>query len=223
MGSACRPAVSRFPHTRCASAFRRKSTTANGASRPPRRSPHSCRNSDSRSRSKRAPASARLHDDAYRAAGVTVVTDTRALWSSSDIILKVRAPERHPALGVNEVDLLREGQVLIAFLWPAQNPDLLKRLAAKGVTALAMDSVPRISRAQKMDALSSMANIARLSRGHRGGAALRPILHRTDHGRRPDSAGEGARDRRRRRRTRPRSAPRAASARSSARSTRGRK
>src|SRR4029077_2195401 len=57
-------------------------------------------------------------------------------------------------------DLLRQGQVLIAFLWPGQNPDLLKRLTEKGVTALAMDSVPRISRAQKMDALSSMANIA---------------------------------------------------------------
>ena len=70
---------------------------------------------------------------------------------------------------------------------------------AKGVTALAMDSIPRISRAQKMDALSSMANIARLSRGHRGGGTLRTVLHRTDHRRRPDSAGEGARHRRRRR------------------------
>ena len=98
-------------------------------------------------------------DDAYRAAGVTVETDTRTLWSSSDIILKVRAPERHPGLGVSEVDLLHQGQTIIAFLWPAQNPELLKQLAAKGVTALAMDSSPRISRAQKVDALSSMANI----------------------------------------------------------------
>jgi NAD(P) transhydrogenase subunit alpha len=98
-------------------------------------------------------------DDAYRAAGVTVVADTRALWTESDIILKVRAPEHHPTLGVDEVDLLHQGQTIIAFLWPAQNPDLLKRLAAKGVTALSMDSVPRISRAQKVDALSSMANI----------------------------------------------------------------
>jgi NAD(P) transhydrogenase subunit alpha len=98
-------------------------------------------------------------DDAYRAAGVTVETDTRALWSSSDIILKVRAPERHTGLGVSEVDLLHQGQTIIAFLWPAQNPELLKQLAAKGVTALAMDNIPRISRAQKVDALSSMANI----------------------------------------------------------------
>ena len=69
-------------------------------------------------------------------------------------------PARHPQLNVDEVDLLRDGQVLISFLWPAQRPDLLDRLAKKGVTTLAMDSVPRISRAQKMDALSSMANIA---------------------------------------------------------------
>ena len=106
-----------------------------------------------------AGRTANFEDEAYRQAGVTVAGDAASVWSSSDIILKVRPPERHPALG-DEVDLLRQGQILIAFLWPAQNPDLLKRLAAKGVTALAMDSVPRISRAQKMDALSSMANIA---------------------------------------------------------------
>jgi NAD(P) transhydrogenase subunit alpha len=99
-------------------------------------------------------------DDAYRAAGATVIADTRELWSSSDIVMKVRQPEAHARLGGHEVDLLREGQVLISFLYPAQNPDLLQRLSAKGVTSLAMDSVPRISRAQKMDALSSMANIA---------------------------------------------------------------
>ncbi|HET9272129.1 MAG TPA: Re/Si-specific NAD(P)(+) transhydrogenase subunit alpha, partial [Vicinamibacterales bacterium] len=106
-----------------------------------------------------AGRTANFEDEAYRQAGVTVAGDAASVWSSSDIILKVRAPERHPALGIDEVDLLRQGQMLIAFLWPAQNPDLLTRLAAKGVTALAMDSVPRISRAQKMDALSSMANI----------------------------------------------------------------
>src|SRR6185295_8336781 len=77
-----------------------------------------------------------------------------------DIILKVRPPARHTGLNEDEVNLLREGQVLISFLWPAQRPDLLDQLSKKGVTTLAMDSVPRISRAQKMDALSSMANIA---------------------------------------------------------------
>ena len=107
-----------------------------------------------------AGAGASFDDEAYRKVGATVTSDVRDLWASSDIVLKVRPPEIHPDLGVSEVDLAHEGQVLIAFLWPAQRPDLLQALAARGVTALAMDSVPRISRAQKVDALSSMANIA---------------------------------------------------------------
>jgi NAD(P) transhydrogenase subunit alpha len=107
-----------------------------------------------------AGSAASFTDDAYRLAGATVVEDPRLLWSTSDIVLKVRPPAQNAALGQHEIDLLREGQTLISFLAPAQNPDLLQRLAAKGVTALAMESVPRISRAQKMDALSSMANIA---------------------------------------------------------------
>jgi NAD(P) transhydrogenase subunit alpha len=74
--------------------------------------------------------------------------------------MKVRAPEVHPVLGVDEVELLREGATLISYLWPAQNEELMQRLAQRKVTVMAMDSVPRISRAQKLDALSSMANIA---------------------------------------------------------------
>jgi NAD(P) transhydrogenase subunit alpha len=107
-----------------------------------------------------AGTAASFDDDAYREAGVTVTADAETLWSSSDIILKLRAPERSKESGRDEFDLLREGQVLICFLWPAQNPDLLDRLSGKGVTALSVDSIPRISRAQRMDALSSMANIA---------------------------------------------------------------
>ena len=105
-----------------------------------------------------AGAAAKFSDDAFRKAGVEIVQDTRTLWSQSDILLKVRAPEMHPALG-DEVNLLREGATMISFIWPAQNSDLMQRLAARKVTVLAMDSVPRISRAQKLDALSSMANI----------------------------------------------------------------
>ena len=97
---------------------------------------------------------ASFDDSAFRNAGAEVVTDREALWTESDIIIKVRAPEG------DELELLRSGQVLVSFLWPAQNPQLLGELAAKGVTTLAMDSIPRMSRAQKMDALSSMANIA---------------------------------------------------------------
>jgi H+-translocating NAD(P) transhydrogenase subunit alpha len=97
---------------------------------------------------------ANFSDDSYRKAGAEVVSGAQALWSAADIVFKVNRPT--PA----EVELMHEGQTLVSFLWPAQNPDLLKALAAKKVTVLAMDSVPRMSRAQKMDALSSMANIA---------------------------------------------------------------
>jgi len=99
-------------------------------------------------------------DDAYRAAGVEIVEDAQTLWASSDIVLKVRGPEIHPTLGTDEVGLLKEGGNLISFIWPGQNADLLQRLTARKATVLAMDMVPRISRAQKLDALSSMANIA---------------------------------------------------------------
>ena len=97
---------------------------------------------------------ARFSDEAYAEAGVTVVPTAADLWAQSDIVVKVRAPEE------TELAHARAGQTLISFVWPAQNPELLESLRAKGVNALAMDMVPRISRAQKMDALSSMANIA---------------------------------------------------------------
>ncbi len=96
---------------------------------------------------------AQINDDAYRAAGAEIVADRAKLWAMADIIFKVRAPSSE------EVGLLREGGTLVSFIWPAQNPELLRQLAARKVTVLAMDSVPRISRAQKLDALSSMANI----------------------------------------------------------------
>ena len=101
-----------------------------------------------------AGAGASLSDDAYTAAGATIVPDAASVWSKADIVFKVRAPS------AEEVASMREGQVLVSFIWPAQNPELMKSLAARKVTVLAMDSVPRMSRAQKMDALSSMANIA---------------------------------------------------------------
>ena len=96
---------------------------------------------------------ANFSDDVYRAAGAQIVADAPGLWAASDIVFKVRGPS------VEEVGLLREGGTLVSFLWPAQNPELLRKLAARKATVLAMDSVPRISRAQKLDALSSMANI----------------------------------------------------------------
>jgi len=93
-------------------------------------------------------------DSAYEAAGCKIVSSARKIWKDSDIILKVRGPEgKEPAR-------LQANQTLISFIWPAQNSKLLQQLTSTGATVLAMDSVPRISRAQKMDALSSMANIA---------------------------------------------------------------
>lgn len=107
-----------------------------------------------------AGENAHFPDDLYREEGVDIIDDTKALWAGSDIILKVRAPEVHPSLGIHETQLLKEGGFLISFIWPAQNPELMKMLAVRKATVIAMDSVPRISRAQKLDALSSMANIA---------------------------------------------------------------
>ncbi len=102
-----------------------------------------------------AGALANFADDAYVAAGAKIAASAAELWNSSNIVFKVRAPD------MDEVALIKEGTTLVSFIWPAQNPELMQALAARKVTVLAMDSVPRqLSRAQKMDALSSMANIA---------------------------------------------------------------
>ena len=101
-----------------------------------------------------AGAQASFSNEAYAASGCEIVASAADLWAQSDLILKVRAPEG------GEEALLRADQTLICFLAPGQNPELLKKLTESGATAMSMDSVPRISRAQKMDALSSMANIA---------------------------------------------------------------
>jgi len=96
-----------------------------------------------------------LSDQAYTEAGASIAPSAAALWSGSDIVFKVRAPTS------DEVALMHEGQTLIGFLWPAQNPDLMQQLAAKKVTALSIDALPRtLSRAQKMDALTSMAGVS---------------------------------------------------------------
>ncbi|MFZ0485881.1 MAG: Re/Si-specific NAD(P)(+) transhydrogenase subunit alpha [Arenicellales bacterium] len=103
---------------------------------------------------------ASFRDEDYRKAGATVETDVRKLWNESDIILKINAPGHHPDLDLDESELLSPGKLLISLIWPAQNETLMKRLAARGATVCAMDSVPRISRAQKLDVLSSMSNVA---------------------------------------------------------------
>ncbi|KAK6833340.1 hypothetical protein PG987_008034 [Apiospora arundinis] len=100
-----------------------------------------------------AGAQADFLDNAYESAGATLV-EPGAIWSAADIVLKVRGPN------IAEIDRLKEGATIISMLQPAQNKDIVERLAARKVTSFAMDMIPRISRAQVFDALSSMANIA---------------------------------------------------------------
>ncbi|KUI52735.1 NAD(P) transhydrogenase, mitochondrial [Cytospora mali] len=101
-----------------------------------------------------AGAEADFLDDAYERAGATLVDSTSSVFKQADIVLKVRGPS------LDEADLMHEGQTVISFLQPAQNKQLVEKIAAKKATAFAMDMIPRISRAQVFDALSSMANIA---------------------------------------------------------------
>ncbi|MGR3700778.1 MAG: Re/Si-specific NAD(P)(+) transhydrogenase subunit alpha [Paracoccaceae bacterium] len=101
-----------------------------------------------------AGMAAGFSDKAYEDAGVEVVKTAAALWKAADVVAKVRPPSEA------EVKRMNEGQTLISFFYPVANEALMKQAAAKGGNVIAMDMVPRISRAQKMDALSSMANIA---------------------------------------------------------------
>ncbi|HPW26192.1 MAG TPA: NAD(P)(+) transhydrogenase (Re/Si-specific) subunit alpha, partial [Tenuifilaceae bacterium] len=97
---------------------------------------------------------AKFSDEEYVATGAEVVSSAQELYSSSDIILKVQPPTEA------EVGLMKRGTLLLSYLFPAQNLPLLGKLAEAGINAIAMDAIPRISRAQKMDVLSSMANIS---------------------------------------------------------------
>ncbi|MSP95791.1 MAG: Re/Si-specific NAD(P)(+) transhydrogenase subunit alpha [Betaproteobacteria bacterium] len=98
---------------------------------------------------------ANFSDDVYRSAGAEIIDGAAKLWAASDIVFKVGVP------APEEVGLMHEGQTLITFIWPAQNPELMQQLAARKVTVLAIDSLPRmLSRAQKMDALTSQAGVA---------------------------------------------------------------
>ena len=102
-----------------------------------------------------AGEAAHFSDDDYRAAGAEVLPSATDLWARADIVFKVRPPT------LDEVGLMREGATLIGFVWPAQNPELMQALQAKRATVLAIDCLPRqLSRAQKMDALTSMAGIS---------------------------------------------------------------
>lgn len=93
-------------------------------------------------------------DEAYEAAGAKVIGDSEKLWAEADILVKVAPPKD------NEIDKLRQGSIAIGFLNPLSNPQLIERLAQRGVTALSMETIPRTTKAQSMDALSSQAAVA---------------------------------------------------------------
>ena len=102
-----------------------------------------------------AGAAANFGDDAYQAAGASIAGSAAELMGSSDLVFKVRAPTP------GEIALMKPGSTLVSFIWPAQNPDLMQAMADRKLTVLAIDSLPRqLSRAQKMDALTSMASIS---------------------------------------------------------------
>ncbi|XP_028401646.1 NAD(P) transhydrogenase, mitochondrial-like [Dendronephthya gigantea] len=106
-----------------------------------------------------AGMNAQFKDADYLEAGAQI-KPLKEMYTNSDIIIKVCPPENHPEFGVHESELMKSGSTLISFLYPAQNKDLVEKLADQKLTSFAVDCIPRISRAQAFDALSSMANIA---------------------------------------------------------------
>ena len=106
-----------------------------------------------------AGADAGFDDAAYEKAGASLEADARALFARADVVLKVQPPAARPD-GSHEVDSLRAGSVLIGFLRPLDAPEVAKRLAGAKVTSFAVELLPRITRAQAMDALSSMSSLA---------------------------------------------------------------
>ncbi len=103
---------------------------------------------------KNAGSKALFSDADYMASGARIISDAQSLYQDIDIILKVQP------LTLSEIEMIKPGTMVASYLWPAQNGELIKVLAEKKINAIAMDAIPRISRAQKMDVLSSMANIA---------------------------------------------------------------
>lgn len=115
-------------------------------------------------------------DAEYQEAGAAIIGDAAELWATSDVVMKVRPPED------NEPELIREGGWLVGFIWPGQNREIVDRLAKKHATVFAMDSVPRITRAQKMDTLSAMANIAGYRAVVEAAAHFPRFFYRTNNG-----------------------------------------
>ena len=107
-----------------------------------------------------AGVDAGFSDSEYQEHGAEIIDSPNQIYRGSDVIIKIRPPLQHGPQAEDELSLLERGKTLISLIGPGQNPDLLDTLAQHGITTLAMDAVPRISRAQKLDTLSSMANVA---------------------------------------------------------------
>jgi NAD(P) transhydrogenase subunit alpha len=107
-----------------------------------------------------AGAQAGLSDAAYSAVGATIEADAAKLYAGADVLLKVRPLGQHPIAAKHEVDLLREGATVIGLLLPFAERDAVRRLAARRITSFSLDLLPRITRAQSMDVLSSQSTIA---------------------------------------------------------------
>jgi NAD(P) transhydrogenase subunit alpha len=107
-----------------------------------------------------AGLAAGFSDTDYIDSGAAIVNEAAKVWATSDLVLKVRPPMALAGSDYDEPLLLKKGAALVSFIWPAQHKELLEKLSRRGAVALAMDCVPRITRAQKMDALSAMANVA---------------------------------------------------------------
>jgi NAD(P) transhydrogenase subunit alpha len=117
-----------------------------------------------------AGLSSYFDDESYQAAGAQIVQDKKILYASTEVLLKVNAPT------TEEVGLMKPGAVLISFMFAATNPELVEACAKQGISAFSMDAIPRISRAQKMDVLSSQANLAGYKAVIIGAAALGKIF-----------------------------------------------
>ncbi len=109
---------------------------------------------------KNAGINAGFTDEKYKAAGAKIVDNLQELYSSADIVFKVQRPMDHPEQNKHELDLMKEGTILVTFLYPLNYPEAAKKCAEKGINVISMDMIPRTTLAQKMDALSSQANIA---------------------------------------------------------------
>jgi len=107
-----------------------------------------------------AGVAAFFSDDDYRTSGASVENGPVAVLGGAALVLKVQPPAFNLAVGLHEADMMRPGSLLVGQLVPARHPEAVAKLAERGITAFAMDRIPRITRAQPMDTLSSMANIA---------------------------------------------------------------